>query len=81
MSKTVMWSEIDAKGFESTCFFNEDPRSYEVMVCATGQRLCRSDSFPANTEPHQGMAQDDLHQSITVAGRLVTEIEHLLGDH
>ena len=80
MSKTIMWAETDAKGFESECLFNEDSRTYEVMVCASGRRLCRSESFIAHSDPLQGMAEADRLQSVRIAERLVVEIEHDLGD-
>ncbi|CAO3409106.1 hypothetical protein [Azospirillum largimobile] len=80
MSKTIMWAETDAKGFESECLFNEDSRQYEVMVCASGRRLCRSESFPAHSDPMQGMTDEDRRRALECAERLVTEIEHDLGD-
>ncbi len=80
MSKSIMWTETDAKGFESECLFNEDSRTYEVMVCASGRRLCRSESFMAHTDPTQGMNETDRRQSVQIAERLVIEIEHELGD-
>lgn len=75
-----MWAETDAKGFESECLFNEDSRSYEVMVCASGRRLCRSESFPAHCDPQQGMTDEDRRTAVAIAERLVVEIEHDLGD-
>ena len=80
MSKSIMWAETDAKGFEAECLFNEDSRSYEVMVCASGRRLCRSESFTAHSDPMQGMSEADRRQSVEIAERLVIEIEHELGD-
>ena len=80
MSKAIMWAETDAKGFESECLFNEDQRTYEVMVCASGRRLCRSESFTAHSDPMQGMDEADRRQSVQIAERLVVEIEHELGD-
>jgi hypothetical protein len=80
MSKSIMWAETDAKGFESECLFNEDSRAYEVMVCASGRRLCRSESFTAHRDPVQGMDEADRRQSVQIAERLVVEIEHELGD-
>ncbi|WP_448192347.1 hypothetical protein [Azospirillum sp. sgz301742] len=80
MSKAIMWAETDAKGFESECLFNEDQRTYEVMVCASGRRLCRSESFTAHTDPMQGMDEADRRRSVQIAERLIVEIEHELGD-
>ena len=80
MSKSIMWAETDAKGFESECLFNEDQRSYEVMVCASGRRQCRSESFAAHRDPMQGMDEADRRLSVAIAERLVVEIEHDLGD-
>ena len=80
MSKSIMWSETDAKGFESECLFNEDSRTYEVMVCASGRRLCRSESFSAHRDPQQGMTEEDRRTAVAIAERLVVEIEHDLGD-
>ena len=81
MSKTIMWAETDAKGFEAECLFNEDQRSYEVMVCASGQRLCRSESFPVHAEPVPDMDEADRRQSIEIAERLTREVAQALGDH
>jgi hypothetical protein len=50
------------------------------MVCASGRRLCRSASFPAQSDPMQGMSDDDRQRAMQCAERLVTEIEHDLGD-
>ena len=80
MSKTMMWDETDAKGFESECLFNEDTRTYEVMVCTAGRGLCRSESFPARTDPAREMDEADRRQSVLIAERLVAEIERELGD-
>jgi hypothetical protein len=40
VSKIMMWTETEAKGFEAKCLFNEDLRFYEVMACAKDNRLC-----------------------------------------
>ena len=80
MSKSIIWAETDAKGFEAECLFNEDSRTYEVMVCASGRRLCRSESFPTHRDPSQGMDDEDRRRSVEIAERLVVEIEHELGD-
>ena len=80
MSKTMMWAETDVKGFETECLFNEDTRTYEVLVCAKGPWVSRSESFPVNAEPVLGMSQSDFHVSVQIAGRLVAEVEQTLGD-
>lgn len=79
MSKTIMWAEIDARGVETECLFNEDSRTYEVMVCAKGPWLCRSESFPVEAEPVLGMDDVDFLRSIRIAGRLVANVRHSLG--
>jgi hypothetical protein len=81
MSKTVMWAETDARGFETECLFNEDSRTYEVMVCANEPRFCRSESFPVNAEPVPHMDEGDRSRSIRIAERLIKQIAHELGDH
>ncbi|MCW2242186.1 hypothetical protein [Azospirillum canadense] len=81
MSKTMMWDETDSKGFESECLFNEDSRSFEVMVCTSGQAVCRSESFLAAIDPAQGMGEEDRLRSMMIAERLVADIERDLGDH
>lgn len=80
MSKTMMWDETDARGFESECLFNEDSRCFEVMVCTSGRGLCRSESFPATRDPAQGMDEEDRLRSVRIAERLVADIERDLGD-
>ena len=80
MSKTIMWAKTDAKGVETECLFNEDSRTYEVMVCAKGPWLCRSESFPVDAEPVLDMDDADRHQSIRIAERLTKEIVHALGN-
>jgi len=80
MSKTIIWAETDAKGFESECLFNEDSRCYEVMVCASGRRLCQSEHFTAQTDPMQGITETDRLKSVRIAERLTVEIERELGD-
>ena len=81
MSKTMIWTETDAKGFESECLFNEDSRSFEVMVCSSGRALCGSESFPAAIDPTHGMGEEDRRRSVMIAERLVADIERDLGDH
>lgn len=80
MSKAIMWAEADARGFETECLFNEDNRSYEVLVTATGLGLDRAESFPVVEDPGLGMSPADLHRSIKLADRLVWEMERSLGD-
>ncbi|WP_042689659.1 hypothetical protein [Azospirillum sp. B506] len=80
MSKAIMWAEADARGFETECLFNEDNRSYEVLVCAKGLGIDRAESFPVVEDPGLGMSPADLHQSIKLADRLVWEMERSLGD-
>lgn len=81
MSKTIMWVETDAEGFEAECLFNEDQRAYEVMVCASGKQLCQSESFPARTEPVPDMDPADRRLSVEIAERLTREVAQALGDH
>ncbi|AWK88189.1 hypothetical protein [Azospirillum thermophilum] len=81
MSKTMMWAETDAQGFESECMFNEDQRSYEVMVCAKGRGFCLHESFPVQAEPMPDMHAEDRRRSIEIAERLTREVAHKLGDH
>jgi len=80
MSKTIMWAETDANGFEAECLFNEDSRSYEVLVCASGRRACRSESFPVGSEPVAGMDEADRARSVRISETLVREISRDLGD-
>jgi len=80
MSKAIMWAEADARGFETECLFNEDNRSYEVLVTAAGLGLDRAESFPVVEDPGLGMSPADLHRSIKLADRLVWEMERSLGD-
>ncbi|BAI74334.1 hypothetical protein AZL_a08030 (plasmid) [Azospirillum sp. B510] len=85
MSKAIMWAEADARGFETECLFNEDNRSYEVLVSAKGLGakglgIGRAESFPVVEDPGLGMSPADLHQSIKLADRLVWEMERSLGD-
>ena len=80
MSKIMMWTETDAKGFEAKCQFNEDLRSYEVMVCAKDNSRCRSESFPVQSEPVSGMSEADLNASVRIAENLTVDIEQALGD-
>ncbi|MBY6264185.1 hypothetical protein EI613_20000 [Azospirillum sp. 412522] len=81
MSKAIMWVETDARGFETECLFNEDNRSYEVLVCARGLGVDRSESFPVVEDPGLGMSPADLHRSIRLADRLVSEMDRSLGDY
>ena len=81
MSKAIMWAETDARGFQTECLFNEDNRSYEVLVCARTMGVDRAESFPVIEDPSLGMSADDLHRSIRLADRLVSEVERSLGDY
>lgn len=81
MSKAIMWAETDAHGFQTECLFNEDNRSYEVLVCARAMGVDRAESFPVVEDPGLGMSADDLHRSIRLADRLVSEVERSLGDY
>ena len=80
MSKTVMWAESDVQGFEAECLFNEDSRTYEVMVCAKDPWLCRSESFSVQAEPVAGMDDADHVRSFLIAERLIKDVSHALGD-
>lgn len=81
MSKMMMWAETDMRGFTAECLFNEDARTFEVLVSASGPWLCRSDSFPCGCEPVPDMAEADRDQSIALAERLIREVAQDLGDH
>ncbi len=81
MSKAIMWAETDARGFETECLFNEDTRSYEVLVCAKELGLDRAESFPVVEDPGLGMSPADLQRSIHTADRLVSEMDRSLGDY
>ena len=81
MSKAIMWAETDARGFETECLFNEDTRSYEVLVSAKGLGIDRAESFPVVEDPGLGMSPADLDRSIRMADRLVSEMDRSLGDY
>ena len=80
MSKAIMWAESDARGFETECLFNEDNRSYEVLVSAKGVGVDRAESFPVVEDPGLGMSPTDLDRSIKLADRLVWEIDRSMGE-
>lgn len=80
MSKAIMWAESDVRGFETECLFNEDNRSYEVLVTAKGLGIDKAESFPVVEDPGLGMCPGDLARSIKLADRLVWEIDRSLGD-
>jgi hypothetical protein len=80
MSKTIMWSQTDLRGFTAECLFNEDERRFEVLVSANGPWICRSDDFPAGAEPVPDMDDADLSTSVALAERLIHEVARDLGD-
>ncbi|HYG86574.1 MAG TPA: hypothetical protein VD978_09975 [Azospirillum sp.] len=80
MSKDIMWTQADAKGFEAECLFNEDSRVYEVIVCCPDAKHSRSENFPAHAEPVPEMDEADRVHSMRVAERLIRDVEHELGD-